>query len=610
MRIGIQLKVCGLLTGLLVLAVGGSTWVSTSRSSRTLEALGERSAQALRDSAVARARGVFASLETGTKGSVERGEMDRFEDLLVDLGAIEGVVEVGLADAEGTIIYASRESSVKTRIAPDVLQKAAASSEPVGIPRGNQITVIQAHRFRSECLGCHRRAKPEALAGVLYLRYSLADAERAQKETMAFVSEARRASIQAAMTTGLMSLVLATLGTWLLYAWLVTRRTRRFVELLKSMAQGEGDLSKRLPLGYVDCSRVIGCGHEQCASFGKREACWSRVGSMQLIRENIQCPAVLSGEITDCSTCEVFRAAERDEIDELANWFNIFADKIRYMVERVKGSAAEMAAVSQQLSATTTQIGASNEEVSQQTQALAASGEEMGATVHEVARNAVGVAQAADRARGRASEAADKVRETGAALERIAEVVTGAGHVVEGLSSEAEKIDVVIRTIEDIADQTNLLALNAAIEAARAGEHGRGFAVVADEVRKLAEKTVKATQEIAQTIDGIQGKTRRAVEAMGEGVSAVEQGKALGREAAGAMAEVEGDVSHAAAQVEQIAAATEELTATIENLAMNLDQIAQGVGENTRAGEELARTAETVARKADELRGLTDRFRT
>ncbi|WP_025322184.1 methyl-accepting chemotaxis protein [Deferrisoma camini] len=610
MRVGIQGKVCGFLVGVLLLAFGGSTWISTARSTAALEELGERSIETLRSSAIGQARTVFSSLEIGTKGSLEKGEMAGFQELLTDLGSVEGLIEIGLTDPDGTVVYASGGASAGVRFDPDAVRQAVGSKDPVVVPRGDEVIVARAHRFRQECAECHGGAAPGTLAGILYVRYALAATARTEEETRDFVTSARRASVWTGVGAGLVGLLAATLGTWFLQDRFVTRRMRGFVKSLKEMAEGDGDLTKSIPLRYVDCAGVKDCGHDECVCFGRQEACWSHVGSMQLIPEKIQCPSVLSGKVTDCATCEVFQAAEQDEFDQLANWVNIFTNKIRYMVEQVKESAGEMAAVSEELSATTTQIAASTEEVSQQTQVLAASGEEMGATVQEVSQNAAGVAQAADRARGRAAEAGRMVRETGESLERIAEVVAGAGRVVEGLGAEAEKVDVVVRTIKEIADQTKLLALNATIEAARAGEHGRGFAVVADEVRKLAADTVKATQQIARTVEGIQAEARRAVDAMEEGVSAVAQGRDLGRRAAGAMAEVESEVSGAAAQVEQIAAATEELTATIQHLAMNLDQIAQGVGENTRAGEEIARTADTVAKKADELRHLTNRFST
>ncbi len=610
MRVGIQGKVCGFLAGVLVLTFGGSTWVSTVASTAALEELGERSAKALRTSAIAQARNVFSSLEIGTKESLEKGEMEGFQSLLAELGGVEGVIEIGLTDPAGTVVYASQNASTGGQLDSEVIRRAVGSDQAVVVARGAEVTVVRAQRFRQKCTQCHEGASPGALAGSLYVRYTLADTARMEADTRGFVASARRASLWTGIGAGLAGLLIATAGTWLLQDRLVTRRMRGFVGRLKEMAEGDGDLTKSIPLEYVSCSGVKSCGHDECVCFGKQEACWSHVGSMQLIPEKIQCPSVLSGKIADCATCEVFQAAERDEFDQLANWVNIFTNKIRYMVEQVKASAGEMAAVSEELSATTTQIAASTEEVSQQTQALAASGEEMGATVQEVSQNAAAVTQAADRARGQAVEAARLVRDTGESLERIAEVVTGAGQVVEGLGAEAEKVDVVIRTIKEIADQTKLLALNATIEAARAGEQGRGFAVVADEVRKLAADTVKATQEIARTVEGIRTEARRAVSAMGEGVAAVDEGREMGRKAAGAMAEVEAEASGAATQVEQIAAATEELTATIHHLAMNLDQIAQGVGENTRAGEEIARTAETVAKKADELRHLTSRFRT
>ncbi|MEW6489992.1 MAG: methyl-accepting chemotaxis protein [Thermodesulfobacteriota bacterium] len=300
----------------------------------------------------------------------------------------------------------------------------------------------------------------------------------------------------------------------------------------------------------------------------------------------------------------------KDELGQLASSFDRFVDKIQTVVIRVKQASDELASMATEQSAATAQMATSNSEIAAQTATFATATEEMSATVEKVAQNTASVSDAAGQARQVAIEGAQVVSQAVAALAEIAAVVGGAAETVTTLGASSERIGTVVQVIEDIADQTNLLALNAAIEAARAGEHGRGFAVVADEVRKLAEKTVKATKEIAETIQEVQAQGRHAVNAMEDGRQKVITGTELGTRAGKTIRLVQEAVVKASDQTEQIAAAIEELSVTIRDMALNMEHIATGVRGTEAAIQNISASAQVVSAKADDLKGVAERFQT
>jgi len=122
-------------------------------------------------------------------------------------------------------------------------------------------------------------------------------------------------------------------------------RGHRTLDAIREIASGELDLSRSLPRDFVSCSEVKQCGHEACVSFGKREPCWSRVGSMQPPKDWIQCPGVLSGKVRDCAECEVFKAAERDEHDTLKIWFNVLAERSQSAANEIPGLSSRSVSV-------------------------------------------------------------------------------------------------------------------------------------------------------------------------------------------------------------------------------------------------------------------------
>ncbi|MBE0618377.1 MAG: hypothetical protein IH608_10695, partial [Proteobacteria bacterium] len=172
MHIGIQTKVSGFLVLVLALAFGASTWIATAQSGRLLEAAEAQAHTALETAARDQARNVFASLETGTKGSLERGEMGIFEDLLLDLGKIRGVLEIGLADPKGTITYSSRSEALKGVLDPAAFREATAGEGVREAAAADSLLLLRAHKMGTDCLRCHDDAKVGDLAGVLYVRYS------------------------------------------------------------------------------------------------------------------------------------------------------------------------------------------------------------------------------------------------------------------------------------------------------------------------------------------------------------------------------------------------------------------------------------------------------
>jgi methyl-accepting chemotaxis protein len=223
---------------------------------------------------------------------------------------------------------------------------------------------------------------------------------------------------------------------------------------------------------------------------------------------------------------------------------------------------------------------------------------EMALTVQQISENSNEAAKASSEASEIAHGGGEVVGQTLEIMRVIASSVSGTATKIEELGKGSERIGKIIGVIDDIADQTNLLALNAAIEAARAGEQGRGFAVVADEVRKLAERTSTATKEITGMIEDIQRETARAVEAMKDGTKHVELGVQSTQQAGKALQEIIGAsdkvgdmVTHIATAATEQASATEEVNRNVEQISAITADTATGAGESARACQELSNLA-------------------
>ena len=234
---------------------------------------------------------------------------------------------------------------------------------------------------------------------------------------------------------------------------------------------------------------------------------------------------------------------------------------------------------------------------------------EWGVNDFETTRNATVAAQKSKEAGEIAIDGGKVVEETVIGMNRIAEVVKQSADIVKKLGNNSDQIGEIIQVIDDIADQTNLLALNAAIEAARAGEQGRGFAVVADEVRKLAERTTKATKEIAEMIKKIQQDTGGAVESIEMGTEEVEKGKELANKAGESLKVIIKGTGEVVDVVNQVAAASEEQSSTSEQISKNIETISSVTHQSASGVQQIARASEDLNQLTENLQQLISQFK-
>jgi len=387
------------------------------------------------------------------------------------------------------------------------------------------------------CIKCHD--KNTKILGVIKLSSNIEQAYTATRN-----------SGMSLVIWGTLSLVATVISLTVTLRIVVKKRLHDFVAKITDLAQGEGDLTKRL------------------------------------------------------------ETAGNDELTEVNRQFNHFLGTLDTLIARTAQTSIKVAGSAALIQESSRGTFKSVENAVAQASSVATASEEMSATSGDIANSCTMASESSQQSSRLAHEGAAVIQATIVGMSHISDKVQSAASVIENLGSRSDQIGAIVGTIEDIADQTNLLALNAAIEAARAGEQGRGFAVVADEVRALAERTTKATKEIVGMIKAIQQETKAAVVTMEEGVVAVVKGTEDAARSEETLQRILQQIGEVSAQIHQIATAAEEQTATTAEISSNIHRINDVFGKTAQAADSTVNETEQLNRLAEDLQATVKRFKT
>jgi methyl-accepting chemotaxis protein len=313
---------------------------------------------------------------------------------------------------------------------------------------------------------------------------------------------------------------------------------------------------------------------------------------------------IASGDLTASA-----RVTRRDELGVLQQGIQNMGDTLRELISGIRDGVTQIASAAEELSAVTEQTSAGVNGQKSETDQVATAMHEMTATVQEVARNAGDASTAASEADEQARLGDKVVNEAIVQIERLASEMNRSSEAMTSLQKESDKIGSVMDVIKAVAEQTNLLALNAAIEAARAGEAGRGFAVVADEVRGLAQRTQKSTEEIEGLVAGLQTGTQQVASMMNNSRKLTDSSVELARKAGGSLENITHMVSNIQSMNLQIAAAAEQQSAVADEINRSIVNVRDVSEQTAAASEETAASSVELARLGNELQTMVSRFR-
>ena len=298
-----------------------------------------------------------------------------------------------------------------------------------------------------------------------------------------------------------------------------------------------------------------------------------------------------------------------DELGDVSRAFNQMTTEFAALIGEVRNSADQVASAASAHASTAEKVSAISSSQTQEAAVAAASIETLNSAVKEISQKTDDVVTSANNASNMAAEGQQVVNKAVMGIQQVADTVKESAQLMSSLGQRSDQIGLIVNVIKDIADQTNLLALNAAIEAARAGEQGRGFAVVADEVRKLAERTATATSEISSMIAAIQSETGNAVTTMEKSSTQVGEGVALAIQAGQSLQNINNSVTKVVAMIEQISTSTKQQSESTNAITQRVEHISAMARENTGSVDETTQASHDLQKLSSHLQQVVSRFK-
>ena len=518
------------------------------------------------------------SLSRQVEQYMVNGENDALQPLAEEAASMGIVHNLEIVDAEKTIARSSMPDEVgKKSDDPVLAQLFSSGRDTTFTDRYGDIPVLVSYQMlhnAESCQDCHDGDENTVLGAIKTVQ---------SRET---VVAAQRRGVLWSSGLGVVGTTVIVLVVLFILLRTIFKPLRAVHSKLERVAEGDVD--------------------QQIAARSKDEIGTFLIALQQLL-EYVKSFATASRRIADGDlTVEV---APRSEADTLGRAYQDMLSRLRGIIEELRRSSDELSAASTQVTSTSGSVSDGARSQAEQVIQVSTAIEEMSSAITEVSHYADDISKISTQAAETTRQGYEVVHEAIGAMQSITKVVEESSQAIGKLKGAASSIGEIAVVVDDIADQTNLLALNAAIEAARAGEQGRGFAVVADEVRKLAEKTSQSTSQITGMINDLQGGTEGAVDSMQRAVSEVERGEELTRLAGQSIEELREISSKVADMVVQIAGSTTQQSSTAEQIGRTTDQISEVASKAASDASDASAAAERLHRQSEVLREVVAQFK-